>query len=553
MHIVPRIRRLPFLLCCCIAATCGAAEDAAPKAKPVDKERPASPSPLIDISPETTRVSGPIAADGYIDYLGALRKACKTGVAPDRNVVVSLWQAMGPFGELEDVPWQKEYFRDMGIEPLPAKGDYYVSIRQIAQMHLGKEAAAGDVQDLTNKLWDNYSERTQGPWDEMDDPLLARWIESNEKPMSVAVAGIMTRDQYYAPLLAGDDDFSGMLVAILLPTAQQTREFARFLAARAMYRVAKDDVDGAMKDLLACHRLARHYSRAPTLVEALVCYAIDGVASAGDFNLSHHAKLTAKQARWYQDQLNKMPPPPSTADCIDISERYMYLDCAVMLARKGPGGLKELGGMAGVRDEAGGAFAFFGKLLRRAAIDWNEPLKMGNDLYDRMAVAARLPTYKERMAAGNKIEEELKQLAVSARDVSGLAASFFSLRSMRSEVGRKIGAVLCSLIMPAISAASHAEDRTLMNNELSQVAVALSAHRNEKGKYPDKLAELVPDFIKAIPADRYSCEGLIYKRGRSGYLLYSVGRNLQDDGGSDIASKNPDVSVRSPEYPRDSE
>lgn len=55
--------------------------------------------------------------------------------------------------------------------------------------------------------------------------------------------------------------------------------------------------------------------------------------------------------------------------------------------------------------------------------------------------------------------------------------------------------------------------------------------------YPEKLGELVPEFLAAIPDDPYSEHGFVYKRGddpaaKGGYTLYSVGDDGEDNGGT---------------------
>lgn len=528
------------------------AEDASDQKEPKKKPARKPSAPLITISPETTRISGPIGDDGYVMYLEALRRKCKEGVTPERNVVVSLWQAIGPNGELRGADeFRAKYFKEMGIEPLPAKGDYYINMHEIARRHLGAVEGDPAVGKLASELWEQHSKAIVGPWTTKEFPLLAKWVESNKRTMDTAVKAIMTRDQYYAPLLTNADGgkFDNMLVAVLLPTAQQTREFSRFLVARAMYRLGDSDAEGAMNDLLACHRLGRHYSKAPTLIEALVCYAIEGMATAGDFYLANHAKLTAKQVKWYHEQLAKMPPPPSVAHCIDVCERYMYLDCTVTMARTGPGALELIGALAGDGGEFKEADNPLTRLLARAAIDWDEPMKMGNRFYDRIVAAAKLPTYKERAEAAEAVQMDFEKLAKSGKDFSGLAASLIGLKSTRKELGKKIGAILCALLLPATSVASRAEDRTYVGIELSKLSFALSAYRTEQGGYPNKLSELAAKYIDKIPRDRYSGEPLIYRRKSGGYLLYSVGPNLKDDGGfgpfNSGRDSQDDLAVRS--------
>jgi len=47
--------------------------------------------------------------------------------------------------------------------------------------------------------------------------------------------------------------------------------------------------------------------------------------------------------------------------------------------------------------------------------------------------------------------------------------------------------------------------------------------------YPERLEQLVPDYLPEIPVDRFTGEPLRYRGNESGYLAYSVGRNLEDD------------------------
>ena len=66
----------------------------------------------------------------------------------------------------------------------------------------------------------------------------------------------------------------------------------------------------------------------------------------------------------------------------------------------------------------------------------------------------------------------------------------------------------------------------------TQLAVALERFRLAHGAFPEKLAELVPDFIAELPLDKYSHQPLTYRRQDGGtILLYGVDKNRKDDGG----------------------
>ena len=50
-------------------------------------------------------------------------------------------------------------------------------------------------------------------------------------------------------------------------------------------------------------------------------------------------------------------------------------------------------------------------------------------------------------------------------------------------------------------------------------------------RLPDSLAELVPKFLDRIPVDPIDGQPLRYRKTARGYCIYSIGTNLQDDGG----------------------
>lgn len=61
-----------------------------------------------------------------------------------------------------------------------------------------------------------------------------------------------------------------------------------------------------------------------------------------------------------------------------------------------------------------------------------------------------------------------------------------------------------------------------------------------------KLDELAPRYVKAIPLDIFTDKPLTYVPREDGYLLYSVGRNLRDDGGRSGTKQADDIAARIP-------
>ncbi len=81
-----------------------------------------------------------------------------------------------------------------------------------------------------------------------------------------------------------------------------------------------------------------------------------------------------------------------------------------------------------------------------------------------------------------------------------------------------------------------------------RVLLALKCHNLENGSLPEKLEALVPGYLEAVPVDPYDGRPLRYSREKR--IIYSIGEDLVDDGGSieeessDSTNDNDDPTLR---------
>jgi len=73
--------------------------------------------------------------------------------------------------------------------------------------------------------------------------------------------------------------------------------------------------------------------------------------------------------------------------------------------------------------------------------------------------------------------------------------------------------------------------------------VRIVAYKAKEGAFPAALAELKGDYLPDIPSDIFSGDPLVYRRTNKGYLLYSIGKNMKDEGGKDSKLAD-DITVR---------
>jgi hypothetical protein len=79
---------------------------------------------------------------------------------------------------------------------------------------------------------------------------------------------------------------------------------------------------------------------------------------------------------------------------------------------------------------------------------------------------------------------------------------------------------------------SHRHNHALMRGAI--VMTALERYRRAHQRWPDNLEALVPAFLPRIPKDPYDGQPLRYRRVADDVVIYSVGPDGQDDGGTQL-------------------
>jgi len=490
------------------------------------------PTPKLPLGKDTTYVIGPFDKYGYIDYEVALNAELSKDIIPDKNANVLLVQALGPAPEGGD-GMPPAYYKWLEMPILPKEGEYFVGQGKFLNSHLGLTMAQREA------FYEAQGRATQRPWEAKDCPPLAEWLKLNEKPMAIVLEAVK-RPQYFNPLVSRrQEGESSNLIGSLLPTVQKCRELATAFTTRAMLRLKEGKFDAAWQDILACHRLGRLLTRGVTLIESLVGIAICQIASNATLTYLEHADLTSKQVLERLKDIQALPPVAAMANKIDIGERMMGLD-AIQMVRRGNSG--ELGLIFENPSED--------ELKALKIVDWGPVMQTLNKWYDRAGAAMRIKDRTAREKEFDKIDEELRVSKKEFSDSEKLK-KVLAEKDADKVLGKSLGNVLASLLMPAFRKVHQAQDRIEQVNKNLEIAFALAAYRKDNDRYPTKLADLAPKYLATVPNDVFSGKPLIYKPNEKGYLFYSVGPNGKDDGGrwynDDPPGDDPGVKMPLPE------
>ena len=498
----------------------------------------ANPRPPFAISKETTYLTEPLRSDGYVDYVAALNTICSKGVTPENNAVVLMLEATGPEKISENI--RSRYFQMLGTEPLPEMGDYLIYFCDYRKQVDGKSGRAAATEDGANepKEMDQFWKVMDGPWSAEKYPVYAEWLKANRKPLE-KIREAARRTKFYSPILAdGEYQLLSCCYSLEIEIMESSRTCARFLMEDAMFSIGEGKIAEAQQDILACHRLGRLVGQGPMLVDVLDALAIDGMACSGDLTLAQSGTMNAAQVANFQRELHQLPPLPKMADKIDVAERFSFLDCVAMSAQQGPGSVNNL--FVVPEQKPSKMLMLQLSSISTAEFDWDTVLRIGNSWYDRMAEASRKPTCAKCAEAWQRIDDDFKVMKEKIKSEKSVKRSLKPDELLRTAIAKKMGDVLICGVTYAEKDAHHAEERHQVDNDFSQLVLALEAYRIKQKAYPARLADLAPKYIPKLPRDRFSDTDYIYRPEGSGYILYSVGRNGKDDGGKSTNNDPPD-------------
>jgi len=87
------------------------------------------------------------------------------------------------------------------------------------------------------------------------------------------------------------------------------------------------------------------------------------------------------------------------------------------------------------------------------------------------------------------------------------------------------------IFLPPFVRQYDAENRAIAELETMRTSLAILRAMRESHALFDDLASLAPKYFDAVPLDPFSGKPLGYKRTENGFVVYSVGYDLDDDGG----------------------
>ena len=290
-----------------------------------------------------------------------------------------------------------------------------------------------------------------------------------------------------------------------LPHLAGLRDLARLLEFQTFVQSGDGHRTEAAASLSASLALARSLQSEPVIVSQVVRCAIDGISCRSLERVINLNQLSDVELFSLSEQVEQNESTNSMLGGL-IGERAGCIEL-LQLLQNDPAKVNQL--TESNDAEEGSPFARI-----KPGLGWKA---LGFFVRD-------LEFYLSAMQAGIDVMALRPPRSLAAGGEFGAAA----------ERAKSKFCVISSMMLPGLSKvpARDAEDHAALRT--ARTALAVERWRlAHNGELPESLAALVPRFLTAIPEDPFDGKPLRFKKPRIGYIVYSIGPNLQDDGGAE--------------------
>jgi hypothetical protein len=329
------------------------------------------------------------------------------------------------------------------------------------------------------------------PLSEETRQLIGQYLAQNNRALELlGKAASIEHSRYPIDLSAG--------FAARMPYLREIRDVARLLLLDALWHADNNEGESAVEAVVSIFGVARTLAKEPLIISQLFRFTCESIGVSAIERVVNRTELNNEQLAKLNETFAQGEDESGLLRGL-VGER-----CVVFEALRDPGGVGPQ--VLGVSRSMGllyGAYRTMGLTDKEASIYL--------DLMDGVFDALRLPEH-ERIKAAQTITAEWL------------------------EVPRIY--VMLHMLMPPHSRMFQVSLNNVARLRTVRVGLGIERYRLANGKLPENLAELVPAYLDTVSKDPFDGQELRYKRLEKGYVVYSIGRDLSDDGGTELLPRS---------------
>ena len=354
--------------------------------------------------------------------------------------------------------------------------------------------AAPAIKELSDLISTNYPALDTSTWPTVHREALPRLIQAPEMAKLFAVLREASQKPGYNSNLKYEDG-PGML----LPHLGIIRKMVRFLNIKAELAAQNGNTEEAWATILEGLKLADLLKQEPVLITQLVRIACDKIMIDCLERMADKTDIPADQARDLIAELAQHTDSAPWIQAMDGERVGIGLWCFQTLWRS--------------------SFRDFNPLL---STEMNIPRWLGWGLKYPYA-----PILKKDFTVYLKLISQVQDYYK--------APYWETAKTIRNHpTNQQIPpyCLLTRMIFPSLDFVVTRKAEYDATIEVARVGLGLKLFKQKNGAYPDTLDKLAPEFLENIPVDPFTGQTLIYRKADAGFILYSLGKNQQDDNGT---------------------
>lgn len=348
--------------------------------------------------------------------------------------------------------------------------------------------------------WSQVKDIWPAQWSPEQHVAISAWLSDNEQSVNYVAQGI--QKPYYWP------EFNGNIITFAIPDIAWAKKVAFALYILSQINAADGNLEKSFSDLITCLRFADHFAGRQPAISQMVSFSMRATVTKGTLMILMNVDVPPAKL----EHLQKIIEQSLTNDMhlFDFTvEKFIFYDSIQRIFTdygNGDGHVSEA--TLRIPRSFHSLIPEFSTQQKQALLrlDRRDTTSLVDLFFNRLARAAKMTAWRLQMNS-NLVKKQL--------DLIIKQNAFFSV----------FGPTFVDLLNISYQA------RT--DSEALIAILAIFRYKAEKGQLPSSLETLVDQhYLKALPQDSYSFGTLVYKQINNGFLLYSLGADFDDDGGT---------------------
>ncbi|MDP9174460.1 MAG: hypothetical protein M3O30_11420 [Planctomycetota bacterium] len=301
-----------------------------------------------------------------------------------------------------------------------------------------------------------------------------------------------------------DADLGQPNITVMMPFLNEERNAANILSLEARVEISRGHASSAIADTSSIFRMSRQLGQRPLIISGLVGMGID---SLGAKTLEQVLPMIRNPGELAELRLEELAPIGrifrQSLRAEEVFGLAVYGNMPDLEPNPTPGSAPLESHFLASGSGPGGAF------VRVFFLDVDEYMKLMEDLQSDATLPYFQTITKQSLNAN------------SSRASNGLFTSLLG-KSLSQRL-----LVTCA--------------RIEATDACAQTAVAMTRYRLDNGALPSHLQNLVPKYLEAVPTDPFDGQPLRLAIKKNQWIIYSIGPDGKDDGGTEISTDKGDV------------